>query len=713
MKRLTKSEEIVLLHMVNSIMPFTAVHGEKHDRWRQVARNVSDSLGCEPGVISDRLCRDVGHRLLKAFHDKMQDSPEGEALDIYSMDERNRLCAEIQRKIDYFRGPFSHATSSNTNPSFEVTLNRMTSTTLTGRPLSSSSLCLSDSMPFCRCSNTNDTHANASTYTNPNPGTIHISTCPHSQGCSSNLDLHRATLSREIITTREPSSSAPYTLDPLSPTGNYRQDRVHLPHTRVRSFGNTDIASSSEKLTHKRCRDFDDPYKVGLDDTHPNSWIHHDSSSKNARTASHDASPLDECDQGGTTLQSPHSYRDTRARMNDEDISAGHSYEHAYSPRCHQRSFSAQHQYPLSRHRHPKTHPNMLPTVYIQSDLAQHQIRRSISDAIDTPNDVFTDDLPRIMHMSNTASPLKRSLDKPSSAHTLIGAEEGSPTTSDLRPQDHSGSFLTTDTCANHCSSHQARHGMNPKLSDTIGPSTMSAITTANTTMEKITTLNTGWLDPCPSSDNSNLTPKSCVSDPSNPDTVLANLILLMTTVISKQSEQINLMKKNLGHEATARSYLVSTLTKLFERFPAAFGANNKFDMHSIMDRTSQSATLDTREPLGSILPSFLELDHRRSEPTGDEFQRSAIQKSRLRLLGHALDPGVENVYTWLRGGVINGEADLDQQWLDGTMEHESMGTRHDNLALAARLADFLQVAYRQYQSTLWKYHRDRLVGVG
>ncbi|KAH6589517.1 hypothetical protein BASA61_005580 [Batrachochytrium salamandrivorans] len=43
-----------------------------------------------------------------------------------------------------------------------------------------------------------------------------------------------------------------------------------------------------------------------------------------------------------------------------------------------------------------------------------------------------------------------------------------------------------------------------------------------------------------------------------------------------------------------------------------------------------------------------------------------AIQKSRLRLLGRALDPGVENVYTWLRGGVLNGEADLDQQWLVG-----------------------------------------------
>ncbi|KAH6580992.1 hypothetical protein BASA61_009316 [Batrachochytrium salamandrivorans] len=52
-----------------------------------------------------------------------------------------------------------------------------------------------------------------------------------------------------------------------------------------------------------------------------------------------------------------------------------------------------------------------------------------------------------------------------------------------------------------------------------------------------------------------------------------------------------------------------------------------------------------------------------------------AIQKSRLRLLGRALDPGVENVYTWLRGGVLNGEADLDQRWLDGTVEHESMGT--------------------------------------
>ncbi|KAH9245543.1 hypothetical protein BASA81_016968 [Batrachochytrium salamandrivorans] len=91
-----------------------------------------------------------------------------------------------------------------------------------------------------------------------------------------------------------------------------------------------------------------------------------------------------------------------------------------------------------------------------------------------------------------------------------------------------------------------------------------------------------------------------------------------------------------------------------------------------------------------------------------------AIQKSRLRLLGRALDPGVENVYTWLRGGVLNGEADLDQRWLDGTVEHESMGTRHDNRALAARLADFLQVAYQAVSIHIVEIPPgDRLVEVG
>ncbi|KAH6588974.1 hypothetical protein BASA50_010394 [Batrachochytrium salamandrivorans] len=92
-----------------------------------------------------------------------------------------------------------------------------------------------------------------------------------------------------------------------------------------------------------------------------------------------------------------------------------------------------------------------------------------------------------------------------------------------------------------------------------------------------------------------------------------------------------------------------------------------------------------------------------------------AIQKSRLRLLGRALDPGVENVYTWLRGGVLNGEADLDQRWLDGTVEHESMGTRHDNRVLGQHgLADFLHVAYRAVSiHIVANTTRDRLVEVG
>ncbi|KAH9264367.1 hypothetical protein BASA83_012193 [Batrachochytrium salamandrivorans] len=145
------------------------------------------------------------------------------------------------------------------------------------------------------------------------------------------------------------------------------------------------------------------------------------------------------------------------------------------------------------------------------------------------------------------------------------------------------------------------------------------------------------------------------------------------------------------------------------------------------LDGTVEHESMGTRHDnraLAARLADFLQFIQKKiahlvvecEQVTGHRIQSGlvpAIQKSRLRLLGRALDPGVENVYTWLRGGVINGEADLDQRWLDGTVEHESMGTRHDNRALAARLADFLQVAYRQYQSTLWKYHRDRLVEVG
>ncbi|KAH9246387.1 hypothetical protein BASA83_000667 [Batrachochytrium salamandrivorans] len=148
---------------------------------------------------------------------------------------------------------------------------------------------------------------------------------------------------------------------------------------------------------------------------------------------------------------------------------------------------------------------------------------------------------------------------------------------------------------------------------------------------------------------------------------------------------------------------------------PKTVKQRHSFALMETLRTCGDSASLQkyvTRQLFTSIAHLVVECE----QVTGHRIQSGlvpAIQKSRLRLLGRALDPGVENVYTWLRGEVLNGEADLDQRWLDGTVEHESMGTRHDNRALAARLADFLQVAYRQYQSTLWKYHRDRLVEVG
>ncbi|KAH9270608.1 hypothetical protein BASA83_007201 [Batrachochytrium salamandrivorans] len=91
-----------------------------------------------------------------------------------------------------------------------------------------------------------------------------------------------------------------------------------------------------------------------------------------------------------------------------------------------------------------------------------------------------------------------------------------------------------------------------------------------------------------------------------------------------------------------------------------------------------------------------------------------AIQKSRLRLLGRALDPGVENVYTWLRGGVLMAKQIWTNVGWTGLWSMNLWGRGMIIGQLAARLADFLQVAYWQYQSTLWQIStRDRLVEVG
>ncbi|KAH9253456.1 hypothetical protein BASA81_008502 [Batrachochytrium salamandrivorans] len=97
---------------------------------------------------------------------------------------------------------------------------------------------------------------------------------------------------------------------------------------------------------------------------------------------------------------------------------------------------------------------------------------------------------------------------------------------------------------------------------------------------------------------------------------------------------------------------------------------------------------------------------------TSGFFKDPSFDQSRAHGTRYLMLARMDALWT-ARKAIQIGILDLDQRWLDGTVEHESMGTRHDNRALAARLADFLQVAYRQYQSTLWKYHRDRLVEVG
>ncbi|KAH9262635.1 hypothetical protein BASA83_013763 [Batrachochytrium salamandrivorans] len=110
--------------------------------------------------------------------------------------------------------------------------------------------------------------------------------------------------------------------------------------------------------------------------------------------------------------------------------------------------------------------------------------------------------------------------------------------------------------------------------------------------------------------------------------------------------------------------------------------------------------------PLQLLSTSISHLVVECEQVTGHRIQSGlvpAIQKSRLRLLGRALDSGCgECIYLAPRWS-LKWRSRSGPAWLDGTVEHESMGTRHDNRALAARLADFLQVAYRQYQSTLWQ----------
>ncbi|KAH6580008.1 hypothetical protein BASA60_003049 [Batrachochytrium salamandrivorans] len=92
-----------------------------------------------------------------------------------------------------------------------------------------------------------------------------------------------------------------------------------------------------------------------------------------------------------------------------------------------------------------------------------------------------------------------------------------------------------------------------------------------------------------------------------------------------------------------------------------------------------------------------------------------AIQKSRLRLLGRSTRSGCgECIYLAPRWSLKWRSRSEPTLVVRGLWSMNLWGTRHDNRMLAARLADFLQVAYRQYQFTLWQIPPgNRIVGVG
>ncbi|KAH9245867.1 hypothetical protein BASA81_016624 [Batrachochytrium salamandrivorans] len=133
--------------------------------------------------------------------------------------------------------------------------------------------------------------------------------------------------------------------------------------------------------------------------------------------------------------------------------------------------------------------------------------------------------------------------------------------------------------------------------------------------------------------------------------------------------------------------------------------------VREVVDAMNSNSWLECISDLRTLLlsTSIAHLVVECEQVTGHRIQSGlvpAIQKSRLRLLGRSTRSGCgECVYLaprWsLKWRSRSGPTLVGRRlW-----SNESMGTRHDNRALAARLADFLQVAYRQYQSTLWKYH--------
>ncbi|KAH9262313.1 hypothetical protein BASA83_013814 [Batrachochytrium salamandrivorans] len=129
------------------------------------------------------------------------------------------------------------------------------------------------------------------------------------------------------------------------------------------------------------------------------------------------------------------------------------------------------------------------------------------------------------------------------------------------------------------------------------------------------------------------------------------------------------LVKLGLGHFSLAHWYHGNRYWLTPQIRPKTVKQRHSFALMETLRTCGDSASLQNHWPSHSVWTSTSNSEIT-TQTTGSQ---------------HSI-PGVENVYTWLRGGVLNGEADLDQRWLDGIVEHESMGTRHDNWVLTARV---------------------------
>ncbi|KAH9244687.1 hypothetical protein BASA81_017897 [Batrachochytrium salamandrivorans] len=122
-----------------------------------------------------------------------------------------------------------------------------------------------------------------------------------------------------------------------------------------------------------------------------------------------------------------------------------------------------------------------------------------------------------------------------------------------------------------------------------------------------------------------------------------------------------------------------SSLHEISQHAQSVEGGNNvESNVETAGDKSEDSDETDESE---SESESEGEYELGENDESGDEATESKDEESAAVQLPQyptrqstesddtgvaALDPGVKNVYTWLRGGVLNGEADLDQRWWTG-----------------------------------------------